>query len=265
MTTLIEQYRAGNCESVWRTIVDEHRQATDIDAQAVALETVFRARDSFHAIYERLIQIGYEFAEPADAFAVTTPDEANAEIAVTEAEYGALPEIVRLWYSYVRSVNFSQSVAQCKDPEHPLRNLGWFQLALFLPLKKCRELGARQSAEYREWYAELLSGDLDAEYAQDCLSRCKSPDEMARFLPLGSSASNNDPKGFALPCDLIDAEFYNDGEPTYFNEELRDVIRAGCFRMLSQGYREALPRFMQLGYPDPDALLAFLTRDLMPL
>ena len=262
--TLLDQFRTGDCERVWRQIVDECRLASDPQAIAVAQETVVRACENLRKIYGRLVELGYEFAEPDDAFVTTTPEEAASELAELEAEYGTLPGLTRIWYSHIRSVNFSQTEAQCKDPAHTLKGLGWFPLAIYLPLRKCRELATKAHAEYVEWYQKTMALELD-DSERDCLGELKSPEEAARFLPLGGIASNNDYKGFKLPCDLIDTTFYNDGELTNFNEDLRYVIlSAGFPRLRSVAYRANVPEFMKFGHPDPEGLSNFLTDGLQP-
>ncbi len=263
--TLLNQYRSGDCEKVWRQIVDERRTSSDTEAVAVAEETVLRAQANLHSIFKRLVELGYEFAEPDDAFVTTSPEESAEEIASLEVQFGALPGLVKIWYSHIHSVNFAQAPSQCSDPHHVLRNLGWFPLAIYLPLKKCRALAEKNLGEYREWYRKMQSRNLEDFDVNEHLSHCKTPEEMARFLPLGSSASNNENKGFALPCDFMDTAFYDDGEVTHFNEDLRYVIMSGGFRMLSPSYRSQMPRFMKLGHPDPVELQSLLTNDLQPL
>lgn len=258
LMTLLDQFHSGDCERVWRQIVDESRSASDAEAVAVAVETVLRARDNLGIIHGRLVELGYEFAEPDDAFAPTTPEDAEEELAALEADYGAIPGLMRIWYSHIRSVNFCQTEAQCSEPDDPLKGLGWFPLAIYLPLSKCRELAAKRHAEYVEWHQKATSPDLD-ESVSDCLGELETPEEVARFLPLGGVASNNAPKGFRLPCDQMDMKFYDDGELTHFNEDLRYVILSGCFpRLASVAYRENAPAFMSFGHPDPDSLSAFL-------
>lgn len=262
--TLLHRFRSGDCERVWRQIVDERRPADDREAGAVAEETVLRARDNLQIIYERLVDLGYDFAEPENAFVTTTPKAAEDELVAIEADFGVLPGLMRLWYSHVRSVDFSQTEAQCKESGHPLKGLGWFPLAVYLPLLECRELAAKRHGEYVKWYQKTVSRDLD-DSVRDYLGELKPPEEMARFLPLGGVASNNDHKGFQLPCNLIDTTFYNDGELTHFNEDLRYVILSGCFpRLKSLAYRENAPEFMSFGHPDPDSLSAHLTHELQP-
>lgn len=263
--TLLAEFQSGDCAVVWRRIVEERRTSDDADAFAVAQETVLRARDNLGKIYERLIELGYEFAEPHEAFVTTTPEDAAEEIAAIETQYGPLPGLARLWYSHLHSVNFAQSDTQREDPESELRNLGSYPQALFLPLHKCHEWGQELHAKYVEWYRQTEEqGSSDTiDYLNRC---CKTTDQSARFLPLGGCASNNENKGFTLPCDLMDTEFYDDGEVTCFNEELRYVIMSGCFPRLGSTYfREQVPEFMRFGHPDPDSLLAFLTRDLQPI
>lgn len=264
---LLDRYRSGDCEQVWSRIVAERRTADDIEAMAVAQETVLRARDNLAVIYRRLVELGYEFAEPNDAFVTTSPERAAEEIAVIEKHYGPLPGLARIWYSHIHSVNFAQSEIQCKDPESDLRNLGMYPMAIYLPLKRCHEWGLKIHAQYLEWYQRMQSAVPDGFDAIDYLNRCgKTPEESARFLPLGSYASNNENKGLTLPCGLMDSEFYNDGDVTYFNEDLRYVIMSGCFpKLTSMMYREKAPEFMRFGHPDPDSLHAFLTGDLQPI
>lgn len=264
---LLEQFRSGDCEQVWSRIVAERRPADDTEALAVAQETVLRARDNLAVIYERLAELGYEFAEPNDAFVTTTPERAAEEISAIETHYGPLPGLARIWYSHIHSVNFAQTETQRTDPDSDLRNLGMYPLAIYLPLTKCYEWGLKKHAQYVEWYEKMQSTELDGFDSVDYLNRCcKTLDESARFLPLGSYASNNENKGFRLPCNLMDVEFFNDGEVTYFNEDLRYVIMSGCFPTLSSMFhREKVPEFMRFGHPDPDSLVAFLTRDLQAI
>jgi hypothetical protein len=264
--TLLDQFLSGNCEQVWRQIVEERRPADDAEAVAVAEETVLRARDNLRTIYERLVELGYDFAEPDDAFVTTTPEEAADEIGRVEARFGALPGLVRLWYSHIRSVNFAQTEAQCCDPNHVLKSLGRQPLAIYLSLDRCCELAAEKHAEYRDWWEKARACMDDDRTTSGYFSQLKTPDEMDRFLPLGSFASNCDHKGFTLPCDLMDTEFFDDGELTHFNEDLRYVILSGCFPALGVEYfRGNVPDFMKFGHPDPDALLGFLTNDLKPI
>ncbi len=263
--TLLDQYRSGNCEQIWRQIVAERRPADDAESVDVAQETVFRARDNLRTIYQRLVKLGYEFAYPDDAFVTTTPEKATDDLSAIEAHYGPLPGLARIWYSHIRSVNFAQTESQCRDPDHDLRNLGLYPQAVYLPLGRCHEWGLETHAQYVEWYQETKcnASDDTNDYLKRC---CKTPDESARFLPLGSGASNNENKGFTLPCDFMDMEFFNDGEVTYFNEDLRYVILSGCFpRLGSQFYREEVPEFMRFGHPDPESLLLYLTSELQPI
>ncbi len=262
--SLLHQFRAGNGEHAWRLIVQENRSADDPEAVAVAQETVLRARENLRTIYERLVELGYDFAEPEDAFVATTPEEAAPEISELEADFGTMPGLMRIWYSHVRSVNFSQREAQCKEPGHALKGLGWFPLAIYLPLSKCRDLAAQVHAEYVAWYEKTMSRK-PGDSVLDRLGELQTPEEMSGFLPLGGVASNNDHKGFKLPCDRMDTQFYNDGELTHFNEDLRYVILSGCFpRLTSVAYRENTPEFMSFGHPDPESLSNFLTNGLTP-
>lgn len=121
--TLLEQYQSGNCEHVWKQIVDEQRAANDSEAIAVAEEMVFRAKGNLRSIYEKLVELGYEFAEPAEAFVTTTPEESKDELDALEADLGALPGLMKIWYSHIHSVNFSQSEAQCKEAGHVMKGL----------------------------------------------------------------------------------------------------------------------------------------------
>ncbi len=264
---LLDQFRSGECAVVWQRIVDERRRADDAEALAVAQETVLRARGNLGVVYGRLLEIGYDFAEPDLAFVTTTPDRAANEIAAIESRYGHLPGLARVWYSYIHSVNFAQTETQRKDSNSGLRNLGLCPLAIYLPLGMCHTWGSEIHGQYVEWYRRMQSDEMAHFDSVDDLNRCcKTPEESARFLPLGSFASNNENKGFTLPSDQMDEEFFNDGEAVYFNEDLRYVIMSGSFpRLRDRPWQEKLPAFMRLGHPDPDSLLAYLTQDLQPI
>ena len=169
--TLLNRFRSGDCEQVWSRIVAERRPADDIDALAVAQETVLRARDNLSVIHGRLVALGYEFAEPNDAFVTTTPEKSAEEISAIETHYGPMPGLARIWYSHIHSVNFAQTETQRKNKDSDLRNLGMYPLAIYLSLSRCHELGLKYHAEYIEWYQQMqatkLNGIVTSQSNQD--------------------------------------------------------------------------------------------------
>jgi hypothetical protein len=94
----------------------------------------------------------------------------------------------------------------------------------------------------------------------------EDPSELKRFLPLGAWASNCDPKGFCLPCDSFDAEFYDEGAGgLYFVEELRTAFKWGGFpfwRRLLTGNKQAHPLRC---VPSFKTILPILTEGLLPI
>jgi hypothetical protein len=163
---------------------------------------------------------------------------------------GVLPMVARKWYERIKSVDFTQEETQMfsKDgsPCVPVSGLGLHTPLVFLSLPKCLLL--------QEQLSKQAAGVGD------------DPSELRRFLPLGAWASNSNPKGFTLPCESFDGEFYNDGAGgVYFVEELRATFKWGGFpvwRRLLTGKKQAQPLRC---VPSFETILPTLTEGLSPV
>ncbi|MBM83912.1 MAG: hypothetical protein CMJ78_25430 [Planctomycetaceae bacterium] len=89
------------------------------------------------------------------------------------------------------------------------------------------------------------------------------PEEWVPFLPCGSEAANHEQKGLLLPNDAMDGIYYNAGQETYFNEELRSAFRGGGFPHWSNLLTDP-DYFIVFEYrPDYENLLPKLTSGLI--
>ncbi len=108
----LERYRAGDCERVWTELVGMgeavRRAAVLADAVAVARETMARCRSNIERLRERLLKLGYQFKEPAQAFVPPRKDVLQ-QIAGLESRVGPLPLSLCAWYEIVGSVDFRGS------------------------------------------------------------------------------------------------------------------------------------------------------------
>lgn len=109
MTTFLERYQQGERETVWAELValgEKVREEPYLsDAQAVARETMTRARTNVERIYERLQAIQYHFEFPQRAF-VPPPADVRAQLDEFESLIGVLPLSLRAWCEIVGEVNF---------------------------------------------------------------------------------------------------------------------------------------------------------------
>jgi hypothetical protein len=234
LPSFYERYLAGEYAPVWRELIDlgeaVHEEPLHSDALAVCREIVQRARANLRTLHERLTDLGYHFADPAAALVDAGPD-AEMAIRETEAEFGTLPLIARVWYGALASVKFDQADEQriYRGPDYPppmqsdVSGLGSHPVLLFQSLDRCRAMWHRMRAEAEEAEAAVREVKLAGGWPDE-------PFEFGRFLPLGGWASNCDPKGFPTPCSGVDAVIYNDGAgDTYFVDELREAFRWGGF------------------------------------
>jgi len=193
----------------------------------VCEEIVRRAQFNLNLLHQRLIRLGYGFADPHAALVAAKP-HASAEIEAIEQELGAIPLIARSWYLKFNSVNFCQSRSQqilsagIRPPVAPdIFGLGSHPVLIFQSLQACREHMRQLVAEEEEFRRQVP----ECEWVDQT-----DPIRSGHFLPLGGVASSCDPKGFPLPSRCVDAVIYDDGGgASYFVDELRTAFAWGGF------------------------------------
>lgn len=117
MPTYLQRYLDGEREAVWAELAALgaaiHEQPLFDDAQAVARETMTRARANVETLAQRLTALGYHFisdalGEPPAPF--IAPTQATiARMRDLEREYGPLPLSIATWYEVVGAVDFTGS------------------------------------------------------------------------------------------------------------------------------------------------------------
>jgi hypothetical protein len=109
MPSYLERYRRGECEEVWAELVALgsriREQPLFSDAQAVARETMTRARSNIELLVPRLTSLGYQFAHPDRVF-VPADEEFRGFVTAIERRAGAVPLSLRAWCDVVGEVNF---------------------------------------------------------------------------------------------------------------------------------------------------------------
>jgi hypothetical protein len=114
MLTYLERYLAGEREAVWAELTARGSAIGDeplaADAQAVARETMRRARANVELVAQRLTALGYRFVSDVLGKAPTPYVPPSAEsLAVLrdlQAQHGALPLSIQMWYEVVGAVDF---------------------------------------------------------------------------------------------------------------------------------------------------------------
>jgi hypothetical protein len=114
MPTYLERYLAGEREAVWAELTALGSAIGDeplaMDAQAVARETMRRARSNVELLAQRLTALGYRFVSDVLGKApmpyVPPRAESLATLRDLEAKYGALPLSIQMWYEVVGAVDF---------------------------------------------------------------------------------------------------------------------------------------------------------------
>jgi hypothetical protein len=117
MPTYLDRYLNGQHEAVWAELTALgpaiRQEPLFADAQAVARETMTRARANVETLVQRLTTLGYHFISDALGTAPTPyiPPDADAldEMRELERQYGALPLSITTWYEVVGAVDFTGS------------------------------------------------------------------------------------------------------------------------------------------------------------
>lgn len=251
------RYTQGEYATVCQELADlgervYERQYFD-DATAVATELVDRSISNLNLLHSRLNDIGFTFFDPNAAFVFNTGDEAAAVTRFEDA-MGRAPMLASTWYSRIRSVDFTQCVRQFGDKSSDVGGLGWHAELVFQSLDRATD----------EWHEFRTQVQSDHEhFAKQDIEM--NPD-ITPILFTGGCASNNDGKGFELPCSAFDGVMYNDGGGDIcMHDELRAAFLYAGFPILVawEKYGDQLKYL----YPRPniERLLPLLTADLLPV
>ncbi len=186
------------------------------DARAVVCETIERSKHNIELIHHRLVNLGYQFANPEAAFVLAGPDQLG-KIEKMESQLGTFPLLLRGWYEAMASVDFSQAPGQLRERTVPgdVNGLGSHPELIVQSLD-------------RGWQGWLF-------YCQDIrenphLGQPAESIALDPFWPTGGVAPSSDFVGFSLPNLDADGALYDDGrEKIYFIRLLRRCFHWGGF------------------------------------
>ncbi len=202
-----------------------------------------RCKYNIQQLHINLINVGYRFLRSDTPYQFATERDKRL-VAQCERQYGIFPDLLRRWYEIFRFVDFRQATDQYNDGSTPVGGLGLNLTLVFLELDKCVEM--------RESLVRNRFAITNAASQQ--------------FLPLGSFASNCEPKGTWLPDKIVDPQIYDEGNgPITFSEELRRAFRSGGFPFWEQMYRKPIV-LSPLGFaPNYPQLLDSLLQNVVEL
>ncbi len=255
--SLHQRYLSGERIPVWDEMIRSGESIREepvvSDALAVVREVVDRSHRNLKAIYDRLVGLGYAFAEPEAALVEAGPG-AEDQIRAFEASLGTFPLLVREWYLRLASVDFSQSWPQEVSPTvSGVGGLGFNCTLIMQSLDACWEQWEEQNRQHAE----------DLRTARESGHRFFGTEHLPAFLPLGPIASNCDLMGFRLPNLGVDGVFYNDGtRDTYFIDHLRNIFEWGGFPFC-RWYSERQGHVLS-ARPDVEEVLPILKEGLLP-
>jgi hypothetical protein len=230
----LDRYLAGQREAVWDELIGlgdrVQRGPLLLDARAVCREVVGRARYNIELLFNRLVKLGYQFADPKSAFVPAAPNAAQ-KIGEIERRLGTLPVVVKAWYESMASVDFSQAKEQLQGPTGPdINGLGSHVELVMQSLDRCWESWlaiCKEDEDHRQMMAQIKK-ENPAVY-RTYPENARNPRPRDPFLPTGGAASNCDMKGFCLPSKSIDGVLYSDGEEMSLVKMMRRCFEWGGF------------------------------------
>jgi hypothetical protein len=249
MPPYLDRYRNGEHEQVWAELLALGAQVRSEplygEALAVARETMGRARANIERLVPRLTEVGYQFAYPHAEdgplrYSVFDPPDATMPERIAELErlVGPIPLALRAWYEVVGSISFI-GAHPALAPAPPGDAPPVYSDPLVVdPIEIVL-------AEFRDWF--WLISDHRPEKIEPFHIPI-SPDAYRKANRSGGAAYR-----VAVPDPAADAPLLNAPHNTTFVAYLRLAFRWGGF----PGFAGAAQR--------PSALLAYLTRDLLPL
>jgi hypothetical protein len=264
-----QRYLAGDYVQVWKELCDlggdvfEERICSD--ALLVCQEVVNRAHFNLRILHERLLNLGYEFADP-DAALVKANGDSIAQLGSVEEEFGCLPLIASVWYRTIASLDFQQADEQLRyrGKEYPPPSISDVSGLGSHPVLLVQSPGqaTQQWRQMSEFNDEVLEREREQSRSLGGMS------VYDRFLPLGSWASNCDPKSFPTGVRAIDASIYNDGAgDTLFVDALRHAFEWGGFPFWKGSLKKRRrPFYSPLEYrPNFEKVLPILKDGLLDL
>jgi hypothetical protein len=224
MANYFERYRQGECEQVWAELLalggQIRGQPLYAEAQAVARETMSRARANIELLVPRLKSLGYQFAHPDRVF-VPADQESRRLTAAMERRAGPLPLSLRVWFEEVGEVNLMGS--------HP-------KLSSYLQPRSAQEVAsgflslfAKHGGHAATTGEPLHQGfELSRRLLDDVIQRIKTGEPRSPELEAGVRASKEFLQGFQRPSASAGPALYSDPlvvEP-YFGD-LEDDLEDG--------------------------------------
>lgn len=236
-TILSERYRRGQHEQVWADLLRLGEQVRAepylAEARAVAQETMARAAANVARIFNRLTEMGYQFALPDLAYA-PPPDNTEDLLMELEELAGPLPLSLRAWYKAVGAV--------CFMGEYP--GLSAYAAG---PFSQAPDLYSDPLVVFPLEYALSDVRDQIEDGASEFLLPI-APDVYHK-----ANVSGGAPYEVSLPDVAADVLLLNMNQEIYFVSYLRLAFQWGGFPGLA-------------GAPDrPSPLIDRLTSDLLPL
>ena len=238
MPSFLERYQKREQTEVWSELMSFGERVREepllSDAQAVASETMRRAKSNVEVIVSRLSVIGYRFGMYPDqtrlkhypGAIVPPPPDVTERIVRLENSAGFLPLSLSAWWAIVGSVNFMGYHPSWPEMSDPL---------VVYPI----ELVQREYDEWREWAEKLEVEHFDIPLG---------PDDYHK-----DNVSGGSPYSIYLPNPCIDAKLEWERHNTNFVNYLRICFKWGGFPGIEHTV-EAVP---------PE--LSEICRDLLPI
>lgn len=216
MPTLLERYRAGDCEQVWAELL-AHGAAIRTEpllsaALGVAHETMTRVRANIEVLVPRLTASGYRFNTQLAPQPWTPPGpETREHLTTLEELVGPIPLALRVWYEIVGSVDLMGS--------HP----AWTEIVRL------------------NIYPDPLVVDSVAWVHKECVARMtddywlESEESAQNYLQIApddyhkEDVSGGSPYAIGVPDPAIDAFVLNEWHHTTFVNYLRLCFHWGGF------------------------------------
>lgn len=199
MASYLTRYLDGDCESVWRELIGLGASAIEPpllnESVAVAEEIVRRILHNASIVGRYLQDAGYEFATPGPF--VVRADQVTAEcVRQIEEEFGILPLILKVWWSYVDHLNHLPT-EQMLNSGMGCPTAGIYPTGAILinSPAECLEASRQRAIDIAEHLRQAAEAGITGEeeyYAE------------APTFVLGPVTSANDPVGYRLPLSGVD-------------------------------------------------------------